>query len=147
MMKKNRPTDDSNLAARLRLDAERDAAAFSIELQARIMNDVRTAPGQKEARPNRPGYRFLLAGALAAAVVLVAFGLMRRATDRTPGPEIPIATHPEPPTFPRPVDIVNRTVAPARDELSAVRFAYLDRDAKRLAEFFIEQIPRGPEVR
>ena len=139
-------TDDA-FGQRLREAAAAMKPATSEELHARVMADVRreraiassAAPGERAAVTW--WWAFGSAAALVAAVSVTVW--------LTTSPP-PAVTHGEPvavaalPPLPAIETVVIETVEPMREKIHEARFAYLDRDAKRLARFLIHAVPGVP---
>ena len=139
-------TDDA-FGQRLRGAGKAVTPATSEGLHARVMADVRRE--RAVASSGAAGERGLVAwwwlfGCAAALVVAVSVALWVT----TPPP--PAVTQGEPavvaalPAVPSIERVVVETVEPMREKLHEARFAYLDRDAKRLARFLIHAVPGVP---
>ena len=119
------------LAARLRREASQTAPEFSQDLHARVMQAVGQA---QRASPARHGGRWI-AIALVAAAIAIAVGVWMRIANRevvrTPAPVDLSEFVP-----PIPTDGFRRM----RDDVEEQRLAYLDRDARQLANFVVAQL-------
>ena len=139
--------NEDTFAKRLREAGAAVTPATSEALHARVMADVRreraVASSASEA-PTLVRWWWMLGGAAATAVAVAI--VLWRTTAPAPGPTSPVrpvqvAELPAVPSFEW---VVVETVGPVRDKLHEARYAYLDRDAKRLARFLIRAVPGVP---
>jgi hypothetical protein len=138
---------DDAFAKRLREAGAALTPAASDALHARLMADVRrerAAASSAPAGDSMAPRRLRIVGA-AAAVGAVGFGIWVTTT-RPPAaipvqPPVQVAQLPPVPSIEA---VVVETVQPVRQKLHEARFAYLDRDAKRLARFLIHAVPGVP---
>jgi hypothetical protein len=140
--------NEDTFAKRLREAGAAVTPATSEALHARVMGDVRreraVASSASEA-PTLVRWWWMLGGAAATAAT-VGVALWRTTAPPAPGPTSPVrpvqvAELPAVPSF---ESVVVETVGPVRDKLHEARYAYLDRDAKRLARFLIRAVPGVP---
>ena len=139
-------TDDA-FGQRLRDAGETVTPPTSEDLHARVMADVRRerAMASSAAAGGRPATWWWMFGSATAAVVVAVSVAVWLAT-----PPPPAVTQREPvviaalPAVPSIETVVIETVEPMREKLHEARFAYLDRDAKRLARFLIHAVPGVP---
>ena len=142
-MKRN----DDPFASRLREAATAVTPATSETLHARVMGDVRRERSVASSAAEAPlATRWWWTLGAAAATAVTVGVLLMRTTTPPPGPTPPntpvqIA---ELPPMPSIESVVVETVGPVRDKLHEARFAYLDRDAMRLARFLIRAVPGVP---
>ena len=142
---------DDKLGHRLRNAGKAVTPAASEELHARVMADVRRGRAVASSTVAGGGaatWWWVFGTAAAAVVVAVCVAIWVTTARPTPRPTAvipggPVAVAPLPPV-PSIESVVIETVGPMRDKLHEARFAYLDRDAKRLARFLIHAVPGVP---
>jgi hypothetical protein len=134
-MKQN--TDE--FARRLHDDAEIDAPDFSDMLHIRLMaavcrENLRAAPAPSSI------WRFAIP-TIATAIIAIASAIWfsKRSTPIPPPTDLAVL-----PTIPSLEQVVRETADPMRQKLKDARFAYLDRDGKRLARFLWRSVPGTP---
>ena len=138
-------TDDA-FGQRLREAAATVTPATSEDLHARVMADVRRerAIASSAAAGGRTATWWWMFGSAAALVVAVSVAVW---LTTSPPPAVtqgePVAVAPLPPV-PSIETVVIEAVEPMREKMHEARFAYLDRDAKRLARFLIHAVPGVP---
>ncbi|HZZ42134.1 MAG TPA: hypothetical protein VFE58_04295 [Tepidisphaeraceae bacterium] len=115
--------------------------AFSSDLHARIMAEVRHSGAGDSPAKLKWVWTIGLAAAAIAALIIVPWAML---------PKVPPAIAPTSPSLlsmsdmPSLHEIVHDTVVPMREKLNEARFAYLDRDGKRLALFLWHSLPGAP---
>ena len=138
--------NDDTFAKRLREAGSVVTPATSEALHARVMADVRreraVASSMAEA-PTAVRWWWTLGAAAATAVAVAVVLWQTTATPPGPTPVRPVQIAELPPV-PSLETVVVETVGPVRDKLHEARYAYLDRDAKRLARFLIRAVPGVP---
>jgi len=110
-----------------------------------VMADVRRERAVASSAPEAPTaarWWWTLGGAAVTAVTVAAV-LWRTTAPPGPTPVTPVQIA-ELPRVPSIESVVVETVGPVRDKLHEARYAYLDRDAKRLARFLIRAVPGVP---
>jgi hypothetical protein len=138
--------DDDAFGRRLRDAGAAVTPAPSEQLHARVMADVRRerAAESSAATGGRAGAAWWWTIGAAAAALAVGAGVWVT-TSREPSVRPP--PHGEVVTLP-PVRSIEKVVAervqPVRAKLHEARFAYLDRDTKRLARFLVRAVPGVP---
>ena len=141
---------DDAFARRLKESGGAVTPATSEPLHARVMADVRRerAIASSGAQSTIGARWWWSLGAAAATVVTVSVVLWRTTTPPSPSPGPTPPVRPvqvaELPRVPSIEHVVVETVGPVREKLHEARFAYLDRDAKRLAGFLIRAVPGVP---
>jgi len=139
-------TDDA-FGQRLRDAGKAVTPAASEELHARVMADVRrdrAIASSAAAAGGRAATWWWAFGSAAALVVAMSLTLWLTTSPPpavTQGEPAPVAALPPMPSI---ETVVIETVEPMREKLHEARFAYLDRDAKRLARFLIHAVPGVP---
>ena len=139
-------TDDA-FGQRLRDAGKAVTPATSAELHARVMADVRrerAMASSAAARGPAGGTWWWMFGSAAALVVAVSVTVWLTTSPPpavTPAQPVAVAALPPVPSI---ETVVIETVEPMREKIHAARFAYLDRDAKRLARFLIHAVPGVP---
>ena len=135
-------TDDDAFRRQLHDAGAAVTPTASEELHARVMADVRRerAISSAASTSGRASGWWWAIGAVAAAVVVIVTVWVT--TSREPNP--PPVVHRDVPSLP-PVpsieNVVVKRVEPVRTKLHEARFAYLDRDTKRLAKFLVRAVP------
>ena len=131
------------LEAALRADGRRDPPAFSLPLHRRIMEALGRQGLPREAPRAAGSSRRWVIGrigmtlALAAGVAVAAWIVFKPA----PSPRSPVKEQVALPKLPVPV----LPAAPAPDAtIEQAKYAYLDRDARKLWMFVADQIPELP---
>jgi hypothetical protein len=125
-------------ATKLRDEAERETPEFSDELHTRVMAAVRR---EKVRAAGSLSLRRLLVvpvGAGLAVLVSVVVWMVQPSSPPVPSPLVEL------PTVPALDEVIRETTGPVRQTLQDARFAYLDRDGKRLAKFLWRSIPVTP---
>jgi hypothetical protein len=130
----------------LRSESRRALPAFSPALHQRVMGALRTQglPHEAPRTTTRPRslWRIGIPLALAAGLALAAWIILRPAPPAAPKDTLVIA--PTPPSIKLP-DL--QPAASPDDILASRKYAYLDRDAKKLWTFVADQLPDLPEPR
>ena len=134
----------------LRNSAGRNGAGFSDELHTRVMAGVRHARAEGQATADASAPRripWLPLATVAAGVVVLAIGgltLLRPDQSKTsPSTNGDVAVTPSISDLRQ---AVRNTAAPVRDRMHDARYAYLDRDGKRLADFLARSLPKFPSL-
>jgi hypothetical protein len=130
---------DNQIGRQLKEEAEQENTAFSSVLHDRVMAGVRR---ERVMQAPLHGWRIWCSlGAVAAAVaVVIGLWVTRQQPQITPLPVQVI----ELPEIRSPGRMVSEAIRPARQKLNDARFAYLDRDGKRLAHFLWHSMPGVP---
>ena len=120
----------------------------SEQLHARVMASVRRERATSSAAltGGRASGWWWTIGALAAVVAVIMTGWLT--TSREPNPP-PVVKRDVPslPAVPSIENVVVKRVDPVRTKLHEARFAYLDRDTKRLAKFLVRAVPMPSEAK
>jgi hypothetical protein len=137
--------NDHDLAARLRNEAIENSPAFSPLLHARIMQRIASHDGAADAGPiHRPRSPWLQFAALAAAASIALLLMLHFRPAQVSVSHIvdPTAVHPMPPHVPVPqfALVTNIGTFPGLEQLDDARYAYLDKDARHLAQFMMHQM-------
>ena len=140
-----RRTDDA-FGQRLRDAGKTVTPATSEDLHARVMAHVRRerAMASSAAEGGRAAtwwWMFGSAAALVAAVSVTVWVTTSPPPATTPPQPVAVAALPPVPSIDA---VLIETVEPMREKIHEARFAYLDRDAKRLARFLIHAVPGVP---
>jgi hypothetical protein len=136
---------DDPFARRLREAGAALTPPTSDALHACVMADVRRERALASSAAPRARWavaRWWMIGATAAAIA-VGIGLWMTSREGVT-PLTPLSPRPQVAVLPPVPSIeaaVLETVEPVREKLHEARFAYLDRDAKRLARFLIRAVP------
>ena len=131
----------------------RDAGAAvtpptSEPLHARVMADVRRerATSSTSSTSGRASGWWWTIGAVAAAVAVILTVWVT--TSREPNPPPVVKRNvPSLPSMPSMENVVVKRVDPVRTKLHEARFAYLDRDTKRLVKFLVRAVPVPSEAK
>jgi hypothetical protein len=141
-------SDDDAFGQRLREAGAAVTPATSEQVHARVMADVRreraAASAVTTTGRTRAGWWWIVSGTTAATAVAVGVGVWVTTSHEphvTPPSHVEIAMLPAVPSIEK---VVVETVEPMRAKLHEARFAYLDRDTKRLARFLIRAVPGVP---
>ena len=145
---------ETALRQRLYTEAHQTRPPFSPLLHERIMTALRAStcadPSQLpidkstiESPNRRINWRIVIPLAAAAALALATWHSLRPAPTPEDGPPQPIAVQNLPSLPTVPTDLLDpvRQLTPSADTLDQAKFAYLDRDARRLALFVADQLP------
>ncbi|MGB7159976.1 MAG: hypothetical protein WBD40_18060, partial [Tepidisphaeraceae bacterium] len=137
---------DDAFGQRLREAGAAVTPETSEPLHARVMADVRReqAAASSAATGDHAGVGWWWMVGAAAAVLAIGVGLWvtaSRGPGATPVPHAKVAHLPAVPSI---ESIVVQKVEPVRAKLHEARFAYLDRDTKRLARFLVRAVPGVP---
>ena len=139
-----KPRDDDAFGRKLHEAGVSVTPATSEDLHARVMADVRReqamASSSAAASAGRARWWWLIGTAAAAAAVAVWVTTSREPTVAPP-PYAPVAQLPPLPSIEA---AVVEKMQPVREKLHEARFAYLDRDTKRLARFLLRSVPGMP---
>jgi hypothetical protein len=130
----------------LRAAASQGDGEFSDVLHTRVMAGVRQARARSAGTPDRRRrVPWLPLTTVAAGLLVLTFGVWTMT--HSPKPAAPSST----PGLAA-VDLssirqaVHNTAGPVRDRLHDARYAYLDRDGKRLADFLVRSLPKLPVI-
>ena len=137
---------DDRFGQRLRNAGKALTPATSEDLHARVMANVRRdrAMASSAAAGGRAATWWWMFGSAAALVAALSLALWLTTSPPptvTPVQPVAVAALPAVPSIEA---VVIETVEPMREKLHEARFAYLDRDAKRLARFLIHAVPGVP---
>jgi hypothetical protein len=138
--------DDDAFGRQLREAAAAVTPDASEPLHARVMADVRRARAIASSSDASSSLAPARWGWLIGAAVVIAIGVgVWLTTSREPvAPPAPYAKDVAPLKVPSFEVAVAQKIKPVRAKLHEARFAYLDRDTKRLAQFLIRSVPGVP---
>ena len=132
--------DNDEFASRLREGAEQQAMDFSDELHTRVMAAVRREKTRAPSPISRWRLLFVPIGSGVAVIVCVVLSL--KLSSNPPAS----VSRVELPTIPSLDQVIRETADPVRHKLKDARFAYLDRDGKRLGRFLARSVPLPVQI-